>query len=696
MSDTQWPTSPDTKNPNVAVNVVNHINEQFIAHGVKFVVQVGDLTDKPSTIVSNPPGVENLDIRATFTQALYNASIGFYPVRGNHEDKPSATGIQPAPDQAFYGAWAREEQRIFPQTQSGVNNQTPDDARKNTAYYGAPPAKSGTTFTVGTNFVSEPTMEGLTYSFDYGNARFVLIDQFTKPSGTAHSNLSQTDVDWVGTRLTGLPANTHAFVFAHKHLISENHNDNLFGSNPDVSQAVKDLTNSYMSFLVNAGVRYHIGGHDHLHNRAIITSPDGNSKVQNIIAASNSYKFYIPPGMSSFNTQGWRNREKQIAQELFTVGYYIVTIDGPRATVDYYASPNGCNGDCDQTTDVIPYTFTKRESFGYSLNGKEVVVDQGGNLVLSDNTDKAIAHGETGYVGTSMAILAGTNGSTGRDYNGRQFAKAVDTGWSPKSADTASDILTLWGLHDSLGTAWTSPYDPAKPLVSPSGYKWTLRGDQTDTYVLSMSYPAGALPVVQSGGAQPSGLFGLATRDAEGHWINAVEANFGGEGSFVQGPWVEGDPLGTYGIDAANHVAWAVVNHQGDFAVAKFGQGAPRLYAMVTSKAGPQSGRVWTLKVFNGPEEVQDARISNVRLTQTAGAACSPVLGTVTPGVPVGDYLTPYVRPAGDIAPHGAAVNSVQLDFTGCAATARFTAAIDYSANGGAVTGTKTLYNQFR
>ena len=82
LSDTQWPNSPDDKNPNVAVNVIRHINHEFINKGVKFVVQVGDLTDKPSTIVANPAPTTNLDIRATFAQDLYNAGIGFYPLDG--------------------------------------------------------------------------------------------------------------------------------------------------------------------------------------------------------------------------------------------------------------------------------------------------------------------------------------------------------------------------------------------------------------------------------------------------------------------------------------------------------------------------------------------------------------------------------------------------------------------------------------
>jgi hypothetical protein len=79
ISDTQWKSSPDGLNPNyVAVNVINHVNEEFIAHKVKFVVAVGDVTQNGDVL--------GMDTSATFRQALYNAGIGFYPLRGNHED----------------------------------------------------------------------------------------------------------------------------------------------------------------------------------------------------------------------------------------------------------------------------------------------------------------------------------------------------------------------------------------------------------------------------------------------------------------------------------------------------------------------------------------------------------------------------------------------------------------------------------
>jgi hypothetical protein len=590
MSDTQWPNSPDLKNPNVAVNVVRHINQEFIKHGVKFVIQVGDLTDKPST-ASTTTRVENLDIRAAFAQALYDAGIGFYPLRGNHEDKPSSP--------AAAGTYALEFQRIFPQTQSGTNNMTPGDAITTSNEYATyyPPQLPPTTptFNVCTNFVSEPTMEGLTYSFDCENARFVLIDQFTKPNNTAHSNLDATDVNWIGNQFASRPANTHGFSFAHKGLVTENHADNLFGSNPTVDQTSKDLMETFMQYLQDNGVRYHMVGHDHMHNRAIISSPNtGNYKVQNIIAASNSYKFYIPPYQTKYNTQSaFRSLEKPIAQEIFAVGYYIFTVDGPKVTVDYYAMPNGCGGDCDLTYDVIPYEgntptsynqpngpgssatslvptvvtfanpvpFTKHETFGYSLNGIEKIVDQGAGYALTDNTDKAIADGETGYLGTTAAILDGSNGSTGKDYNLRPLAKSVNTGWAPKDSDLLdSDIFTLWGMADSLATKLI-PVNSASPQYI--NYTYLVPNTTlTDAYVLSMTYTPGHSQHLGNGG------FGIATKDEDGNWVNAVSMNTGGTTTFVKGPWKKGYALGTYGVDASAKTAWAVVNFDGCFAVA--------------------------------------------------------------------------------------------------------------------------------
>jgi hypothetical protein len=513
MSDTQWKTSPDCLNPNgVAVNVINHLNREFIRHGVKFVIQVGDLSENGDIL--------GLDTTATFRQALYNAGIGFYPLRGNHESSATA---------------AAEVRRIFPQTQAGVNNKTPADALIGNTIYGSQ-VNTNKTFSVGTNFTSSSSdFAGLCYSFDFNNARFVLLDQFTPPSGASHSILDDNQVVWVGERLSTRAKGSHAFVFAHKGMITENHTDTLFGRNPSANT---DLTNIFMAYLYRNGVRYLFNGHDHMHNRSLITSPDGRSKVQDITTASNSYKFYKPRTIPNDVKYDKPPRETEIAQELFTIGYYIVTVDGPRVTVDYYSSPNGCGGDCDQTNDVIPYRFTRRERFGYCLNGKEFQVAQG----------KSYSDVKDSFEGTTAHILSGVNGSTASDYAGRPFVKLVDTGWSPrayrfsnKHEETASNIFTLWGM---AGTGSEAP----------------------DVYTLSMSYDPQQLVPAQLG----KGLFGLAARDEHGNWVNAVDMNLGGTKKFFLGPWKPGYKLGTCGIDPGTCTAWAVINYNADFAVAGF------------------------------------------------------------------------------------------------------------------------------
>jgi hypothetical protein len=42
--------------------------------------------------------------------------------------------------------------------------------------------------------------------------------------------------------------------------------------------------------------------------------------------------------------------------------------------------------------------------------------------------------------------------------------------------------------------------------------------------------------------------------------------------AFVRGPWKTGYGLGTYGIDTKTHTAWAVLNYDGDCAVARFAE----------------------------------------------------------------------------------------------------------------------------
>jgi hypothetical protein len=111
----------------------------------------------------------------------------------------------------------------------------------------------------------------------------------------------------------------------------------------------------------------------------------------------------------------------------------------------------------------------------------------------------------------------------------------------------------------------------------------------------------------------------------------------------------------------------------------------PVTAAIISAKSGTASSRNWTIKVSNGGPGFTDAvNITGLQLKQTFGAACSPIVNTNFP------------LPIGDIASGGSTSGSVNLSFAGCAATARFSATISYSANAGASTGSQTLNNQFQ
>jgi hypothetical protein len=493
MSDTQWKQNLDGENPGtVAAGIARQLNARFISHGVKFVVQVGDLVD----VYSDANG--RFGYRAQACEDLYAAGIGFFPVRGNHEAGSNAANELPV---------------AFPQT------------------LGAGPHAFGAV-----NFKSPmPSLAGLSYSFEYNNASFVLIDQFTRKDGGNSKNDTGVvgQIGWIHDVVSSRPAGTHAFVFSHKNLCGGNHADGLFGSSP---AKLPDVQNAFYRACAENGVRYFASGHDHMHTRSLMASPDGLWGLEQLITSSNSYKFYIPfvPG----NDQRYNvpPRETPISQELFTIGYYIFTVDGPRVTVDYFASPNGCAGDCDLAR-TPSLSFSKRETFGYSLNGKRFLIGRGENF----NAVRDTMRPGSGFSGTRAAILGAINGVTGTFYDGRPSVSEITTGWTAKTelgAGFTSDALTLWGMQDSVG------------------------GFSCEPYPLSLSYD----PTTK-------GPHALMMKSGDGSWNHAVDGNTDGTPKFVVGPWKDGYAPGTYGIDPTAKTVWAVINHASEFAVARTADG---------------------------------------------------------------------------------------------------------------------------
>lgn len=488
MGDTQWRVNFFGQNPNtVAVGMIRQINKEFIKHDVKLVFQVGDLVDNYSR--------EAFDTRAEAAQELIDAQIGFFPLRGNHESSENA---------------ANYFSTVFPQTCGKIN-------------------------TFGAEKLQFPfnSLECLSYSFDYNNVRFILIDQFIRKDKSG-SNVDSNTIDqlaWIQKVLSDRSSDTHAFFLSHKNLIGQNHGDVLLGSSPADNISAQ---NRFFETVQKHGVRYHLSGHDHIHHRSIVFSPDLKSSVIQLICAGNSYKYYEPDIPSNDQKYCASLRELPIAQELYTAGYYIFTVDGPQITVDYYSSPV-CSKSRNNNSSCILLTapdleFEKMETFGYSLNGKNFTIMPDSTFtVVKDRCDID----DSKY--TLTRIIDGRNRNYSVLYDGRKTVQKISTGWktSKEKPTFFSDILTLWGMENGIGRK------------------------KSDWYTLSLSY-----------NDKLTGPLALVSQNSDGKWVNTVDLNTGGgDKKFIIGKYKPEFESGSYGIDPESKTVWAKINHGGSFAI---------------------------------------------------------------------------------------------------------------------------------
>ncbi len=475
------------------------MNEEFIKHGVAFVIAVGDVTNNGGTDPSE------LYIRAQHATALHRAGIGFFPLRGNHEGTLEA---------------ARHWTRAFPRLP------------------GLPGFRSAGRY-LDADSPDLPGLAGLTYSFTYRNAMCIFLDTFVVDDGSesGRSYPIPEQQPWVTEQLdSAFRGGRHPFIFAHKNLLGQNHKGSVFGDTisdedpGDQSEEVRRAAATFYRAMHENGARYFFCGHDHLYHRSIVRSPEVAEAVsiQQIITGSNSHKHYTPEPPYSSN-------EIPLVQQRRAVGYLIVTIDGPRVQADYYAVVMPGEGAITEWQPVGDWPLLDR--FGYSLNGEEFLVGPGESLTRV--TDRAPVGG--GYGGTAMRILAGVNDRAGvieeaDPADNRSCSSLVATGWSPVPTGALSDCLHLWGMRTSPGST------------------------ETSQYVLALSY--------RHGRTAQDGRIALLSRDDSGRLVNAVALNAGGRPCFVAGPYREGYGLGTYGVDPTQEMAWAVLNHDGEFVVA--------------------------------------------------------------------------------------------------------------------------------
>ena len=174
-------------------------------------------------------------------------------------------------------------------------------------------------------------------------------------------------------------------------------------------------------------------------------------------------------------------------------------------------------------------------------------------------------------LGSAVANLASGELPTSGDIIGGTASAQADVGMAWRTRTAAEKTQAGGGLVSEVIDVTG---------VAPSGGGSRDGSHQTDMFVLQVSYNPSALLSIwgeTEAQAAASGSLHLDYLDlgpdgqqgsADNRWINAVAGDFGGTSNYVGDHSYNSSyfVLGDYGIDTADHVVWAVVNHNSEFA----------------------------------------------------------------------------------------------------------------------------------
>jgi hypothetical protein len=239
------------------------------------------------------------------------------------------------------------------------------------------------------------------------------------------------------------------------------------------------------------------------------------------------------------------------------------------------------------------------------------------------------------------------------------------------------------GSNHSIGTVSLQSGTPGTQFRFSN---WSDGGDITHTIIT----PAGDTTFTANFGAEYQ--LTLAASPANGGTVTPASGQFFASGTVVNvsATAQSGFAFANWSGPVANPTAAATtVTMSGPASLtAVFNSaGGTTMNATIAGKSGPSSARVWTLNfINNGPGAATGISLNGFTLTQVAGTACTPVL------------MAPVSFPAavGSATAGNSAQINVTINFTGCAAAARFRLTAPFSANGGTVSGTLLLNNQFQ
>ena len=342
------------------------------ANFTKTVNQIKSLT--PSFILFNGDleidGVVNTEMDP-MTNILKNANLynNTFFVRGNHDDHLSGSATR---WQNYFSTAAR-------------------------------PLPAGVTNYVGIN----PTSTFLTYSFDYGNSRFIGLDYADSPTNAQYTFLDQRLTDAENKILN--PNLEHAFIFFHipEYCVESNH---------CACQTVTGCTNTtFITSIINkhpiVSATFH--GHEHILGWTHMNS----ARVPSL---THEYEQFItsPSGLSYAYTP-YPNRLDYYSSDI-SIGFGSIDVNGSSFTVNLYHVGS--------TTPILAWskTFTKLYSDGIAPTVSSSVRANADNTRLA-SVDFTVTFSEPVTGVSSGDFTLTTTGVTGAAVSGVSGSGSVYT-----------------------------------------------------------------------------------------------------------------------------------------------------------------------------------------------------------------------------------------------------------------------------
>jgi hypothetical protein len=200
---------------------------------------------------------------------------------------------------------------------------------------------------------------GMTYAFTYGNGVFLILEEIV--SGLV---LNQA---WVDQELAANAGKQQVFAIGHTPAFALGETQNL-SDHPAQRDAL-------LTSLYKAGERVFLVGHDHFSARADIPVADSTG------ATIGTMEQIITPSGAPFNPTPWDGKyadTRVVPREYVdaTMGYQLVKVDGPKVTVEFWGTTDGCTRTWDPATQAYNYTYStdssgwrwsKVDSYSYSL-----------------------------------------------------------------------------------------------------------------------------------------------------------------------------------------------------------------------------------------------------------------------------------------------------------------------------------------